>query len=451
MSETLKQKPFETNHENLPGAAEVFASGAELERASREAVEQGKVETRLFTETDGKYPDINGYFTLEANDLNHDFIQEHQYISGRLDELPLTDEAKVIERVKYEAEERLVERVFHDNNWHIGEPLVEREIEANTPLSQRFSLELEGSNPIEVMNFSDTQLSEDQQDKIRQIVSGVTAVAGKNVFTATNAIIFTKSDRFKGGTIGTARGASGVILLNESLINGAVDEQFKKFEDIDVTPMESTLTHELAHLVELQDTVNQAYGEATGWKKHNTDTVDDYGEVVSSYKSKLEMPWEITVADEVGVKESILARDRYELSELTSAKPVTGYGYTNEREDLAEAFVPYIHAKGSQQLDRIRKDSLDSMMRRINNEEHGPHQVTMRPIALDKKIGLDIWPQTYTVGEPQFSYSPPVTERQTPKLSLEEQQKQAYSQRMAEVVDDYGNVVTASQRSVSRW
>ncbi len=455
MSEVLKQKHLETNHESHPGAAEVFATADELERSTREAVEQGIILTRLHNNHEDDYPDIRYTFSLEAQDLSSDYHNQakHTYLSGTIDELPITDEELIMKRTAYLAEERLVERGFHDNNWHLGEPLVESEIEANTPLIQRFELVTGEVKPIEVLNFSDTSLTMEQQEQVREVVSRVTALAGQKVFDATNAIIFKKSDKFRDKVVGTARGMSGVIVLNESLINGTIDKDFvKQLHAIGVDPLEGVLTHELAHLVEQQDTVNNAYAGATGWKEVSTETVDDYGEVVALNQKKLDMPWEITHIDESGDKKTVPAKDIYNLEEIINAKPVSKYGYTNEREDLAEAFIPYTHARhDTSQLDSLRRDAIDGIMQRIHAGEHGPHHVTIREKDLASKIGTSIRPRVYTMAEPVFTYSPPTPKHTRPKFTLDEQQKQAYNQRMSEIVDDYGNTVKASRRSVSRW
>src|SRR5690606_32626796 len=153
MSEIMIPKSQELGQEYHPGAAEVFATSDELERSAREAVEQGVISTRLHNTDKDEYLDIRNTLSLEAQDLGADYHKQTNptYLSGTIDELPLSNEELIMQRTAYLAEERLVERGFHDNNWHLGEPLVESEIEANTPLLQRFEIAVDEVKPIEIL------------------------------------------------------------------------------------------------------------------------------------------------------------------------------------------------------------------------------------------------------------------------------------------------------------
>lgn len=416
-----------TSPESMP-ASEVFLSEGELRSAAQQAVDNGLVTVEL---SQGNTVGEEVFPTIKfRKDQLIDSDSESAPFSGKFEDFEFKKPDEMLDMAKTEASSELIEKVARDNGWYLLEPDLKREIEDGR-VSQHYRLSFNGGH-VELVNFSNTKLTDTNLDQIKNVLTRVSNVSGAGTLNVTNAICIQSADRFSNDAVGAARGLSGVIRLHEGLLDPENEIGYEKFKDIGTSPLESTLTHEFAHLVELNDTEMRAYGKETGWSTEYGTVVDDYGNAVYVDRHTLDVsPHNLQVSDKDGKTREVHAKDHYGDEVIANAKPVTRYGYTNEREDLAEAFVPYVYAKDT--LDPVRKNALDGVLHRGSGGEHGPFRVDIEEVPLSERIGNNITPHHYIVAEPYFR------EEVTPYTP---NQMVAYGGETKTIVDDYGNQMT---------
>lgn len=436
METLIPEKQFE-QVQRIP-ASEVFTSGEELMDSARRAIEEGVVTTKLAEH--GETPDLMVGIEVRPEEIEPGSMtpSEMKIKYGPYDDFEFTEPEKILDVTAKTANEKILNRICLDNNWHLEEPKLEQDLKEGI-VSEQFRIKSDSGEEIPLINFTETTLTEDQLSRIKDAASKVSAASGGALFRSVGAICIQKTERFKDKVVGSARGTSGVILLSERLITGELDGNEDRPEAYDkVTNLESTLTHEMAHLIEIQDEVYQAYGKATGWRESNKAIVDDYGNTVGIYRNKLETPLMVQVADENGKLEDVYAPQKYGMKTVEGAKPASRYGNTNRREDFAETFVPYIHADRFEKpgiIDPLRRDAIDGMMRRVASAEHGPKLVSIDKIPVSTRIGETIEPREYVVAEPTYSVA-------SASVTQQIRGSQPYVEKQNTFVDDFGNEQT---------
>ncbi len=441
------------NHEGVP-SAEVFASEDELGDVVVQSMQDGTITTSYIEE--GR-ADFNPYVRLDEYDVDESKLEgyDRQYKSGRLQELPISDLDKVISKTEAEVTRRVGEQVYADNSWYLMEPNLGEDV-ANGHVTEQYSI-TDGKQEIRLVNFSGSLLTPEQAEQVQDVIKRVTALSGGASFDAIKAVCILGSEKFKGDVVGSARGMTGVIVLNESLINGQADSRPDlKFGEMDQNALQTTLTHEMAHLIELKDPQSGAYAKATGWENEINAFTDDYGNARRDNRSVLKTPSIVAVNDHKDQARMVSAVSEFGVDQTIAAKPVTRYAHTNEREDLAEAFVVYANSDRDDLtgLDSLRRGGLEGVLRRASiatGSEFGPHNVQMVQLDAAEKIGTRIARKNYTISEPNFIYShsaeaveQPVPPRKLPTI------EDAYIKTDNTFVDDYGNEITKYGKHVPR-
>ncbi len=449
-AQTLDQPDANTEHqldriEGVP-STEVFASEEQLSDLVLDSMKNGTITTSYIEQGRG---DFKPFVRLDQQDVDETRLQgyDKQYKSGTIGELPFRDIDVAIRKTEEEVSTRVGETVFSENSWYLTEPNLKEDV-ANGRVSEQF-IATDGKREIRIVNFSGTKLTDEQAEQMHQVIKTVSAISGGASFDAVNAICFLGSDKFKGDVVGSARGVTGVIVLNESLINGEADARPDlKFKDIDQNGLETTLAHEMAHLVELKDPQFGAYAKGTGWETAVNAFTDDQGNAVRDSRSVLKTPSMVAINDKEDKAQMVSAVNEFGVDQTTAAKPVTRYAYTNEREDLAEAFVVYANSDRDDvaSLDSLRRGALEGVMRRAakaGDAIHGPLNIQMIQLDPSEKIGARIIPKNYTISEPHFTYSNPENKgEQAAKAKKAPTVEEAYTETSNTFVDDYGNEVT---------
>lgn len=431
-----------TNATEAVKASDIFVPAEELEENARSAINDGTVKLTLIPCDSGEDANIRTYVNVGRDDVRTDEIPdaEQVYKSGPFEDFPWKKPDEILERAKEQSDNRLIESICYDNAWYLNEPKLEREISEEN-VSELFDIVSDSGEVTKLINFTDRKLSEEQLDRIRTVISKISDLCGDTVIKATNAICILKADRFGKTITGSARGLGGVILINEKIFNGDFNSELTEAAKQDIPTLEATLTHELAHLIELQDKEPNAFAAATGWNERNSSFVDDYGKVVQVSRSVLTVPLEIKIEKDGELKEVVALRE-YDTDIINSAGPVSPYGGKNSREDLAEAFIPYVHNErgDTKALDQIRRDAIGSLLRRVGSGEYGPLFIKLNRLPLTTKIGGIIKPKQYIVSEPIFTYSNPKN-GDKPK-----QEPAVYIGTRNKVIDDYGNELSVYGR-----
>lgn len=434
-------------HERIP-SRDIFFTEEELLGAAKEALTEGVVSVVEFKGSgkNGDYPDTAPRVALNIDDIDSNSWSEFERQSGKwglkYEDVPAKDPESVLQKTKSEVEEQIVLQVARSNQWHLIEPSLEQDLSEGY-VTQLFEITLEGREPVQVVNFSDSLLNEHQVQQIREVTDKVAELTAGAVFDATKAICILPSSRFRDRVLGSARGYSNVITLNESLVNGDVERRVResgeepKFSEHGLDFLESTLTHEYWHLIEFQDTEMSAYAASTGWKADERNIVDDYGNVEFVSREYLSyVPYQVMISDEDGKMHEIYTPDHYSEEVMRQAKPMTKYGYTNNREDSAEAFVPYVHASDDldDALDPIRHNAISGILARIRSSREpvqtGSVAVKHQPLKAMKSIST----RTYTLQEPQYNIQGVDAAGRRP--DTQDTWYSDYSRR--KIVDDYG-------------
>ncbi len=447
-TETL-QSPI---HESVP-SAEIFFTEDELLNASAEAIESGVVQLTEYKPAPGIYPDIAPRISLEQDEVDTTDFPDSDIKFGAYykapQELTFKDPSKVLAKTELEVKNDTIHAVANNNQWHFNEPSLEKDLKEGR-VSQLFEIATEGHESIMVVNFTDSELTDDQLQSIRKITDKANQLTAGTVFDATNALCILPSERFNSGVVGSARAISGVITLNESLINGELERDMQeegrpiKFSQYGIDALESTLTHEYWHLIELKDTETEAYAAATGWSSEYKNVVNDYGDVESfTYHQLRRIPHIISIGQD-GKLVDVKSSDHFTQEELEQAKPVTKYAYTNNREDSAEAFVPYVHTESDnhEALDPVRRNAITGILERVSMaQDQSPRPTEMQKLPLEAM--KTIKPATYTVDEPKYN----IQGNSTGPLHDSSDPKEWYSTYNRQTVtDDYGNEVVALGR-----
>jgi hypothetical protein len=463
MSEILtnQQQEFRVGHEAVRSEL-VFPSEEQLLELSMHAMARGDIQTELFDRAAlGQYPDVVPRVKLHKEDLVEGSLDEdakkYGFYGANFDDLKLCDPDSVVDKVSKETDESVAVAAASENTWYLSEPRLKEHVE-NGNVAQAFEITTDDGRRIPVVNFSETELSQEQIEEIRSVTDKVNQLSTGIVFDVSSAICILPEGSFSEGVLGLARGFSGVIALNESLINGSSESKLNekglkpKFNNHGLSMLEATLTHEQWHLLEIADTQINAFAKSTGWSSEERRLVDDYGNVERVTVDRLDvLPSSLHINGKNGELTEVDSFNHYGIDTLTSAKPVTDYGYTNDREDSAESFVPFTHTDrdDTKSLDMIRRNALTGILQRMGNSEtNGPRLTSISEI--DPRDLIKIRPKKITVGEPVFNY-PIVSNSSVFKNEITDPENWYNNYNKRKIVDDYGNQMDVNTRQPTTY
>lgn len=443
-----RASPLETReYLNCP-ASEVFASEDSVKDTVLAALSSGHSQvTEVPRETTDS--DLFVLVDLDIQDIELNKLPANDITSGDMLYKPFADwPFKNPEAMATKEAEAITETVIEHEVaqlWYLNEPKLEVLIREGT-ISQAFELSM-GEQTIPILNFSETLINEEQLEQIRSSVEKVANVSGGSVFKGANSICVLPESEFDEKTCGSTRGSSGAVLLNERLLKGEFEEDLHNdaFKDIPCSALEIVATHELGHLVELQNkNYKIGYAEAVGWDTVGGAITDDYGNVVTHYIHQLKaVPGESRVVSNESDYVTVNTLERFGKHAYIDGKPVTQYAYTNEREDFAEAFV--LFAQGHQQLmDAIRVNAIRNVLREGSGGEFGPHIVKSRALRLkDLNFGR-INPQTRYKAKITYKLNALNPDKTLPADGWD-------NFNYTDIVDDYGNVINSRQRKPNMY
>ena len=423
-------------------ASEIFISPQERQDLVSASMSEGTINTRLQSGPDEKV-DISPSMSIGDSDIDISKLSDMSgYVHGPKEVFEFLDPDAVYEKVGDLVQRRVAETVKEEDDWYLRDPTT-AEASQNGNISQMYDLDAGLDSNIKVINFSNSLLSTEQLEVIRQLVEKLAGISGGSLFKGVNAITINPASEFvdtgsdnaqhkKDVIAGTSSGLSKVIRINENVINGNFKDSMN-FNGVEVPILDGIVIHELAHLLEFMDELSgkQPYLKSVGWESETVEFTDDYGEHHRKNLHRLRQPTVVVTT------ESTPANHVYDQQTIQQARPVTKYAGKNGREDFAEAVVSYLHTErdDAQSLDQIRRDAIEGVLQR-GAVEHGPFHVQLVQSDRAQKIGTKITPRTFIIAEPKFNYQSEANKEKIKQYDSKKIPDRAGPEKY--VTDDYG-------------
>lgn len=143
----------------------------------------------------------------------------------------------------------------------------------------------------------------------------------------------------------------------------------------------------------------------------------------------------------------VKAAEEFGAAVVAAAKPVTEYGYTKNREDSAESFVPYVHTDSSdtEALDPIRRRAITALLQRIGTErEYGPRLTTITRI--DPQDVVQIKPDTIEVKQVYSVKLGGSNDSVRSPVDITDSNNWYRQGSKRNITDDYGNQISVTPR-----
>lgn len=462
----MSENTLESPNISSVRAKEVVPSYNEARELAQRAVDDGVVQLVPFEEGQGQYSaDVTVYHEVDISEVDpahlSDYEKEHGFIPKRVDDIVFLEPEKVNHEVAQEFQEKLLDTILQNDGWYLNldekDPKLSSRIETGD-ISEAYELSGPEGRTVAVLNFTETQLTDHQREIVQQITSAISDMSGGGIFKKMKAICFVADTDFDPDAKGvmpfaTAHTGTGVLKLSEQILTGAIDEEFFKFKpvfkELGLNPLEAILTHEEAHLLERVDPIFDAFGQATGWSTESMKATDDYGDVQTRSVHTFDpLPHTTWIDKGDGDLTRVRTFDEFGKEAVVAAKPVTRYGARlNAAEDLAEAFVVHTHdvEKDHGKLDPMRRQAIDSMLRRITETTQMSGEVVLTPVLPDEVFKIN--PMTLTVGETIYRQRKGVVEK---KSDFNDPNKW-YEKRFTTTVDEYGDEVPVQTRQPRQY
>lgn len=423
-------------------AKELLLTTDEVYSAADQVLEQKRVEVLLAKPEDNSRSDI--YVNIP---VTHDEIAlkgDAHYLSDgsgyfSTDEFEWRDETgklKEAETVQESVRNKIAEELAP---WYLTDTLLESKIDGEGHLSQAFEL-LIGGKKIDMLNFSEkNRVSQDQLEQIRQTLAKAVNTGGAAITDSVSGIAIVSHADLNSGredglnAVGKYQNYNQLLLLSDKLLEANEDEKDRYGLDVNASPLETTLAHELGHAA--QNLYWDTHANALGWKNESyKDVVDEYGALRSGTRHMLGRPAAIQTVFKDGSFVDVSLGEIVDPDSTGGIKPNTWYGGTQAMEDFAESSVPYfLEGRQTDKIDPIRANSISTTLQEknvANQTELGPYIVEAReikPNELEKNL--------------------PAMPKQELKVKISAviaPTDAAPEKIIKQVVDDYGNQVYAS-------
>lgn len=382
---------------------------------------------------------------LAGSDLNYEALPT--YINPKqADELGIGVMPEVLKKEALAVQEGVRQEIIDDQAWFLADSMVAEEAEKGS-ISQVFKVDLGNGAHIDVINFSESQLNQVHLEELSDAITRMFNATGGNVAEAVHGIAILPEERFEGKNIANATIRSKTVKLSEVLVNSAkfsaLEEKLNEKHNVlgAASSFQATVTHEMMHLVEgLQSEYSEHnYRARMGWSPVEIETfVDDYGNVVSKRKSRYVVPdRQQYVGSSEGEQTSVDVAEEFGRDAYVQARPVSVYGHTDGREDLAEAAVAYMYGSD---LDSVRKNAIDNIFNEVRGEAGATDSVTIKQIeAAEYSRQLEVKPVEIGV----------ITSLRKASLGTNRIENTGYASVDSRfgVVDDYGNLVERTVRA----
>jgi hypothetical protein len=333
-------------------------------------------------------------------------------------------------------QEDVIEHLLNKNVWYQAVPEISELIKSGE-VTQLFRLLGPEDMSIDIVNFTRERITEERLADIRESFTDLYNLSGGALAEAIRAICILPESTFESTTLGSTRTNDGVIRVNEITLSDdrvearaqEIGKRHNKFGNGSV--FKDFLAHEMTHLIEgRQDFMSDhKFGPAVGWRSPEYHSfVDDYGNVVQKKKTALHLPnRKQQVIDKDG-HIAVDVVDHFGREEFINAEPVSNYGKTDNREDLAEAVPAYLY--GNKRVDSIRVNAINNLFDDVSIGRERIDGVKIEPIsAIDFKHGFKIKPERIGIKTQYYRRI------KTPGGY------QAITSRLGKVTDDYGNPV----------
>lgn len=387
---------------------------------------------------------------LEESDFDGtgiNFDELPTYIpSSKAKELGTSSKDGVAKKEALAVKEQAQEFVVDSQGWFLGNMLIAQEVESGS-ITQTFKIDLGDGKHIDLVNFSDTPVTDEHLAQLNDSVVRMFNATGGTIVDAVSGIAILPEGRFEGKNLAGAHIKSHSITLSEVLINdakmAAMQERFGVQEHNTlgaISSFQATTTHEMMHLVEgrLSDYSDNNYRQRMGWVSEQQAFVDDYGNVLSKQLNRYDVPDRTQyVKAEDGTTQTVDVVEHFGRETYVTATPVSLYGHTDGREDLAEASVAYFYGA---ELDPVRRNAIDNIFDEVKGEDPPVQEVNIENIApRDFKKGIQINPSDLGV---MISYRKATLPAQSNATS------EAYRSTDSRigVVDDYGNLIQRTKK-----
>lgn len=376
---------------------------------------------------------------LEGVDVGFDELPT--YIpTAKVAELGLSANVEVAKKEAVAVHDAALEHIVDSQGWFLGNSLVANEVESGS-ITQTFKINLGEGRHIDLINFSESKITDAHLSQLNDAVVRMFNATGGSISNAVSGIAVLPEARFDGKNLAGAHIKSRSITLSEVLINDAkldaMQEEFGVKHNVlgAVSSFQATATHEMMHLVEgtVSEYSENNFRGRLGWVSEQQSFVDDYGNVVTRQRNRYVVPDRNQyVTTEDGKTQKVDVVEQFGREAYVTAKPVSVYGNTDGREDLAEASVAYFYGAD---IDPVRRNAVDNILNEVKGSSAPVTEVKIEEIeASDFKNTITISPLDLGV---MISYRKDTI----PEPNNTAHEGYANTPSRIGVVDDYGNLV----------
>lgn len=195
----------------------------------------------------------------------------------------------------------------------------------------------ESDNHLDVVNSTDSRLSEAEVASVQKVFSTIAALSGGKIFERVRGVMIVPEGVLPENVSGQFNKGTGVLRIGMDILRMKNDSRFQKyFKDSDVTRFELTLAHELGHAMDIQS-VEEAKAHGIDTESRNWGHITNFTSDFSAFDDKFGWAHE-SIIDERGHLSDQHTYTEEGAIECEEFVP-TEYGKTSPREDFADTFA----------------------------------------------------------------------------------------------------------------
>lgn len=256
----------------------------------------------------------------------------------------------------------------------------------------------EGDNKLDILNCSEENLSQEEQQSLVNVFNAVANYTGNKVFSRVRGIVLAPGDQFENNAAGDHQASVGVVRVNMDVIRnkaelGRYGEYFKEGQ---TNWLELVTAHEIGHAMDISSIAEI--------EQHGIDITSN-PDVMSFHGHTRDIPAFSRISQWTPLGKNENGEMQWQLDELEEAAEAeeapTPYARLNPSEDFAECFA--IEALGGDLSDRpLRAQLLKETVRIAEGAQAvGPKKVSLErvdtseryPAKEQVKVGLRVFVQ----------------------------------------------------------